>query len=371
VGLVQPSSLIFVVVILVWAAYVTQDWVKRRDHIATARTIDRFSESMRVLDHRAALAAAAPHSSGPGMSGSPAAPAMVRRPDEDGVTMDAEPGQHPTARRERQRQPEPGRRQHAGGRGGSPRPRPVRRRGRGTLALLAVVGVLAATPLAALGYLEWVAPAACAGVLVLSLVWVRLGLAASRRARAAAQRPVPRRVDAPPRGRDREAARSMDAEWTPRRDHAPPRRHPADERAPEEEGVTRVEADHWSGDEFADPSGGQDGTTTSDSPYDIFAVEEADHSARRAVEEAASAAARRESAPTPRRPVQPELDEDDMPLTWDPVPVPRPTYTMKARAYYPDASRGTPVEPTATGEAPPGTGHTAYGRRGARRAVGG
>ncbi|MGL5860752.1 MAG: hypothetical protein ACRCY9_05815, partial [Phycicoccus sp.] len=26
------------------------------------------------------------------------------------------------------------------------------------------------------------------------------------------------------------------------------------------------------------------------------------------------------------------VDEDDIPLTWDPVPVPRPTYTMKAKA---------------------------------------
>mgnify|MGYP007079179453 FL=1 len=26
------------------------------------------------------------------------------------------------------------------------------------------------------------------------------------------------------------------------------------------------------------------------------------------------------------------LDEDDVPDTWDPRPVPRPTYTMKARA---------------------------------------
>jgi hypothetical protein len=28
----------------------------------------------------------------------------------------------------------------------------------------------------------------------------------------------------------------------------------------------------------------------------------------------------------------PIVDEDDIPLTWDPVPVPRPTYTMKAKA---------------------------------------
>ena len=29
------------------------------------------------------------------------------------------------------------------------------------------------------------------------------------------------------------------------------------------------------------------------------------------------------------------VDEDDIPLTWDPVPVPRPTYTLKARATRP------------------------------------
>ena len=30
------------------------------------------------------------------------------------------------------------------------------------------------------------------------------------------------------------------------------------------------------------------------------------------------------------------VDEDDIPLTWEPVPVPRPTYTMKARAERPE-----------------------------------
>lgn len=34
-------------------------------------------------------------------------------------------------------------------------------------------------------------------------------------------------------------------------------------------------------------------------------------------------------------PSEPLLDEDDMPLTWDPRPVPRPTYTMKAAAQKP------------------------------------
>lgn len=50
---VQPSSLIFVLVVAIWAAYLLQYWVKRRDHLATVRSVDRFSAAMRVLDdHR-------------------------------------------------------------------------------------------------------------------------------------------------------------------------------------------------------------------------------------------------------------------------------------------------------------------------------
>jgi hypothetical protein len=59
--------------------------------------------------------------------------------------------------------------------------------------------------------------------------------------------------------------------------------------------------------------------------YDIQAVE---------VGEAAAAAAPAPTSPAPA-PVPPTgllVDEDDIPLTWDPVPVPRPTYTMKAMA---------------------------------------
>jgi hypothetical protein len=36
-----------------------------------------------------------------------------------------------------------------------------------------------------------------------------------------------------------------------------------------------------------------------------------------------------------RTPMRPLVDEDDIPLTWDPVPVPRPTYTMKSRVTRP------------------------------------
>ena len=49
---VQPSSLIFLVIIAIWAAYFVQHWVRRREHLATARSVDQFSESMRVLERR-------------------------------------------------------------------------------------------------------------------------------------------------------------------------------------------------------------------------------------------------------------------------------------------------------------------------------
>jgi hypothetical protein len=52
---VQPSSLIFLVIIGIWAAYLLQHWVRRREHLATARSVDRFSDAMRVLERRSPL----------------------------------------------------------------------------------------------------------------------------------------------------------------------------------------------------------------------------------------------------------------------------------------------------------------------------
>ena len=51
----QPSSLIFLVLIAIWAAYLLQHWVRRREHLATARSVDRFSDAMRVLERHSAL----------------------------------------------------------------------------------------------------------------------------------------------------------------------------------------------------------------------------------------------------------------------------------------------------------------------------
>ncbi len=51
--LVSPSSLIFVAVVVTWAAYLVIHVARRREHLATARTVDRFSSQMRVLQRRA------------------------------------------------------------------------------------------------------------------------------------------------------------------------------------------------------------------------------------------------------------------------------------------------------------------------------
>jgi membrane protein implicated in regulation of membrane protease activity len=53
---VQPSSLIFLILIAIWAAYLLQHWVRRREHLATARSVDRFSDAMRVLERRTPMA---------------------------------------------------------------------------------------------------------------------------------------------------------------------------------------------------------------------------------------------------------------------------------------------------------------------------
>ena len=56
----QPSSLIFLVIVAIWVAYLIQHWVRRREHLATARSVDKFSEAMRVLERRNPLSTTAP-----------------------------------------------------------------------------------------------------------------------------------------------------------------------------------------------------------------------------------------------------------------------------------------------------------------------
>lgn len=46
--------MIFVVIIALWAAYLVPHWLRRREELSAARSVDRFSTAMRVLSRRAA-----------------------------------------------------------------------------------------------------------------------------------------------------------------------------------------------------------------------------------------------------------------------------------------------------------------------------
>jgi hypothetical protein len=48
----DPSSLVFVAIIGVWAAYLLPQWVRRRQHLAASRTLDRHSERTQLLEPR-------------------------------------------------------------------------------------------------------------------------------------------------------------------------------------------------------------------------------------------------------------------------------------------------------------------------------
>ncbi|MFZ2515876.1 MAG: hypothetical protein WAW82_09445, partial [Candidatus Lutibacillus vidarii] len=79
----QPGSLVFVAVLAIWAAYLLQHWVRRREYLATARSVDRYSEAMRVLERRTPVLTndAAPRQH----------PALLSRPQVTVVPASAEP----------------------------------------------------------------------------------------------------------------------------------------------------------------------------------------------------------------------------------------------------------------------------------------
>jgi type II secretory pathway pseudopilin PulG len=62
--LVYPSSLVLVAILGVWAAYLVPHWLRRRDELAQSRTRDRFSGGLRVLQRRRRRPARSAHRSG-------------------------------------------------------------------------------------------------------------------------------------------------------------------------------------------------------------------------------------------------------------------------------------------------------------------
>jgi hypothetical protein len=279
---VAPNSLIFLVIIGVWAAYLGKYWLRRRDHLATARSMDRFSESNRVLGQGRVAPSAdvrrTPHRSYALTPGGPMRPQVtVKRsvPAESGPSgpPDASPA-------------------------GSRRRRLVPRAARGVLLLVSLVAFVASVPTALLSdrFPLW-GPVIVLANVVAAFLFLR---AAVQSDLAAKRRTAP--VVAPVA---RPAAR--------------PVRRPAPvvvDPVVVEEPALRAEA------VFDDPT-----------------------------LDAAPAAPAPAATPSPQRrrpaagvdPVPVEAD-DDIPATWDPRPVPTPTYAMKQRADHPVAApAGVPV----------------------------
>ena len=271
---VQPSSLIFVLVVGIWAVYLLGHWIKRRDHLATVRTADRFSDAMRVLGERGMQQQADP---GPSRSHS-LVPTRAARPASATPAPETDEGEETRGPRASFRP--------------SFRPGEVSRRTRG----LTFLGATALLPVillaAAFGPLPWPAPALWLLAVGGSFVWLRRCVVRERTAaRKQGDAPAPA---ARPRRQPREAAE-------PQR----PVARSAREEEPREAPRRRSQF------------------------YDITEDEPA--------------------AAEPAPQAEPE------PGTWQPTPVPRPTYTMKARADRAPVTPSVPQQhplPAASGEVP-------------------
>jgi hypothetical protein len=188
---VQPSSLIFLVIVAIWVAYLIQHWVRRREHLATARSVDKFSEAMRVLERRTPLPSTAA--------------SEATTPASGGTTPDSRPEvvvKHASVSsplRARSR-----------GEEALPPAHPVPlvelvphrtlaqiavRRGRAILFLAALVAVPVTLVLSVAHVLKWLSVGIAAAVLVASVVWLRVAAIQEQKARRA-QRDQKRRLDA-------------------------------------------------------------------------------------------------------------------------------------------------------------------------------
>ncbi|GAA1175133.1 hypothetical protein GCM10009584_15660 [Ornithinimicrobium humiphilum] len=306
------SSLVFVVIVAVWAVYLVQHWIRRRDHLATARSVDRFSEAMRVLERRRSLAVPEAEDRPRSYAASPLRPARPGPPEvvvvKHGRSAPAATAVGPTRDYRRAL--------------GAARVR----------AAVLAAGWLALVVLVGLGIARVLPPwSALVGVALcaLSVAYVRWSVARTRRARraAAARRAAP---SARPAARTRPTGRSATG-------------RPAAARRPARPVAAPVEEPVRPGHEFAAQS---------------VAITLRGSSRRELVREDAvveEAPAARSSPPGPElydvqqveaalsaTPVHagataPEAAPDDRAAgpadgTWDPVPVPPPTYTLKARA---------------------------------------
>lgn len=319
----MPNSLIFAVILAVWAAYLIQHWIRRRDHVATARSVDRFSEAMRVLERRQSL---------PRADVTPPAPrsyslSLTRPAHPDVVVKRAGPGVVATAPRR-----------------STPRLRkPPAAVVRATLLLLGIVSLIAGVTPWLTGQAPWWSAAAGAGGLLLALTLVRVSVG---RAQRRATSPVRARATNARAARPRRAHQPSVA--PPRRAHEPSvaRRRGAAERtralpARTEHTASSTELVADSAELFEQPV-----HVPAEVELYVVAVHEAGPDTQQSV--GLPVVGQAETAPAREDQVQ-ELEG-----TWAPVAVPPPTYTLKAKASRRPASP-QPAAPEETGPVLSGT----------------
>ncbi|WP_207555762.1 hypothetical protein [Intrasporangium flavum] len=196
------SSLIFVVIVAIWAAYLVQHWMRRREDAAANRSVDGFSEAMRVLEKRPVLPTAEPRTPRPHSYS--VTPARTARPTVDVKrAVPAGRRQSPLVARRTEEHLEEFHVEHEVGydaRPDAPREqaeRPARRvsmaqrRIRAVVLLAAMLWIPASIGLAVTGVLMWISVPFAVLTVVAVLVWLRTE-AQHDRIRAAAARRVRR-----------------------------------------------------------------------------------------------------------------------------------------------------------------------------------
>ncbi|GAA2737273.1 hypothetical protein GCM10009867_23840 [Pedococcus aerophilus] len=358
---VQPSSLIFLVIIAVWAAYFVQYWVRRREHLATAQSVDQFSETMRVLERRSPLPVTDLSTPArPSYAVSPArsvrAQVLVKRAETTTFTMTpagaVTPGAAPAELSGGWDPATDG--AHDDGHSWDVESEAVVRPARavrGLTLLAALAAFVVALPLAAFGVVPWFGVLVPLAVAAGAVVWLRQAVAAEQSARREA-----RRADnGPARGREERSA--------PR--HAPNAgARPASQSGARREATTPAHSSSPSVGASA-PSLDEGEPVAERVRGELYDVQEVERGLA-APAPAPAPVAPAEAVPAAAAVVAPRplVDEDDIPLTWDPVPVPRPTYTMKSRA-----TRPAPTSADLVGDAD--TEYARYEQEPVRRVAGG
>jgi hypothetical protein len=373
VGTVQVGSLIFVVIVATWAAYLLQHWIHRREDAVASESVERFSSAMRVLEQRTATALAAPaHAgtsrAGEGVASSTALDAAHRSPlvarraagrestvaQRDPMTSHPDPrgvapaGTRPVSRTDARPAPRPADPRPAPRPAGArPAPQPstshvsrAHRLVRAAVLLLALLWVPVSVGLAIARILLWISVPLAVLTLLAVLFWLRTEARGDRARAARDENPRRRRPAAPTLSSDdtqviyppaaRSAAPSparpadvvaaatgpiRAASATTSAAHRPAAAVPA---------VASPAATPAAAGPAATPAAAGPAAGASSAAYDFQADE-----ARQA----------------PAEPAGPLAEGE-----WRPVPVPPPTYTMKAKAEPRMTDAGIPADVFSTPE---------------------